>query len=126
MKPGTGPDGTNRGRRTLFFALSLALAASLAACGGKRVQPPDPADDIVRAQITNLESSDYTVRRCAARALGRLGPRAEKAIPALLLALGDGEPTVRDAAKVALERIQPRATDHVLARQGEARSEVRP
>lgn len=105
VKPGAGPDGT---RRTLILVLSLALAAGLAACGGKRVQPPDPTDEIVRAQITNLENPDYTVRRCAARALGRIGPRAMKAVPFLLPMLEDAEPTVRDAARLALDRINSR------------------
>jgi HEAT repeat protein len=61
---------------------------------------------MVAAQIINLRSPDYTVRRCAATALGLLGLDAEAAIPALMdVAREDHEPTVREAAEKALNRI---------------------
>ncbi len=113
------------GRRTLILALSFTLATSLAACGGTPPGNCIPVEPIVIAQITNLESGDFTVRRCAARALGRIGPKAKNAVPALLRALEDSEPTVRDAAKVALGRIDPAALDRALVLLADAHCEAR-
>ena len=69
----------------------------------------------VDLMIWKLADSDCTVRRCAARALGRLGPRAEKAVPALLCAEGDEDPSVREAVTLALHRILPQ-TAMLMAR----------
>ena len=102
--------------RTACFALTFALVVSLAACGRERIKPADETDEIVRAQVTNLASGDYTVRRCAARALDRIGPRAMNAVSHLLCALEDSEPTVRDAARLALDRIDPQAKDRAIGR----------
>ena len=104
------------GRIALHLLLGLVLAGSLAACGRERTRPADLTEEMVDAQITNLRSEDFTVRRCAARALGRIGPRAIKAVPALLRALEDSESTVRSAAGIAIDRIDPSARPHVLVR----------
>src|SRR6185503_9746315 len=100
--------GTGRkAMRAVTLVLGLVLAGSLSACTGGKPPRPDLTEEIVDAQIVNLENSDFTVRRCAARALGRIGPRAARALPALRRALEDTAPTVRDAARLALTRIDP-------------------
>ncbi len=108
--------------RAAGLALGLVLAASLTGCGGKTTISAVPTDEIVAAQIINLENPDHTVRRGAARALGRNGPQAAKAVPSLLRATEDVHPTVRVAAREALIRIQATTSDGVLARaDGKAR-----
>ena len=46
------------------------------------------------------------VRSKAVEALGKIGPKAEKAVPALIQALKDKDAWVRKAAKEALAKIQ--------------------
>jgi hypothetical protein len=94
--------------------LGLALACSLTACGRPEV-PHNTlpcAEDILQAQICNLGSADFTVRCCAATALGIIAPKVEdqagldRAVSALKrAALEDHEPTVRVAAQRALDQI---------------------
>jgi hypothetical protein len=83
----------------------LALLAGLSACGSKR--PPEDPTGFINAMIRELEDPDFTVRRCAATALGQMGPRAAIAVLALNCALDDEECTVRDAVRTALNRIRP-------------------
>ena len=56
--------------------------------------------------IEALKDKDVNVRREAAEALGELGEKAVKAVPALTQALKDKDEKVRKAAKEALEKIQ--------------------
>jgi HEAT repeat protein len=51
-----------------------------------------------------MKDPDFSVRACAATALGRIGPGAKEAIGVLTEALTDRN--VRGYAKIALERIQ--------------------
>jgi HEAT repeat protein len=49
---------------------------------------------------------EVAVRAATAVALGRIGPGAKAAVPALVQALKDDSPQVRQAASVGLKRIQ--------------------
>jgi HEAT repeat protein len=60
----------------------------------------------VNPLIKALEDKSPTVRRAAARALGRLGSDAKAAEPALVDAVSDSKEEVRDAAAKALRRIR--------------------
>lgn len=57
--------------------------------------------------IQKLTDPDYTVRCCAARALGRIGPAAMKAVPALSCVRCDSNTRVQASATLALQRIDP-------------------
>ena len=57
--------------------------------------------------IDSLNDGDSLTRYLAARTVGKIGPRAESAVPALSAALNDESRRVRDAAKAALEKIVP-------------------
>ena len=85
----------------------LAMLAGLSACGSKR--PPQDQTGFINAMIRELEDGDCTVRRCAAFALGQVGPPAAAAVPALHCALGDEDCTVREAVRRALSRILPKS-----------------
>jgi HEAT repeat protein len=56
-----------------------------------------------------LESKSAPVRKRAAEVLGRFGPAAKEAVPALLLVLRDRQNAVREAAAAALRQIDPKA-----------------
>lgn len=57
--------------------------------------------------ITALDHEDASVRLFACETLGFLGPRAEKAIPALEKRLRDDYSFVRQQAEAAIKKIQP-------------------
>ncbi len=62
-----------------------------------------------------LKDKKVNVRREAAYALRRLGPRAKEAVPALVEALGDGDQQVWFASIEAIALIGPDAADAVPA-----------
>jgi hypothetical protein len=66
-------------------------------------------------QIQALKDEDEDVREAAAGALGKIGPGAEKAVPALIQALKDEDRWVREAAAGALGKIGPGAEKAVPA-----------
>jgi HEAT repeat protein len=72
---------------------------------GALVSIAGPETGVVLALIKALEGQDSAVRGESARALGRLGPAAQAAIPPLLEALRD--PAVRWRAIKALSKIDP-------------------
>jgi HEAT repeat protein len=80
-----------------------------AAVGALRAIQPNqrPTEAIMQVYIQDLEDSDDNVRLLAARALGRMGPAAAAAVPALQKATGDVESDVRRAATEALGKISP-------------------
>ena len=61
--------------------------------------------DVLRAVVLRLTAGDVPERCVAALTLGRMGPRAKDAVPALVEALNDPHPHVADAAASALKRI---------------------
>src|SRR5262245_57615087 len=61
----------------------------------------------VSFMIEDLGSEDAAVRTHAARVLAIFGPRASKAVPALVRASHDSEPEVRLSAAVALQKVDP-------------------
>ena len=92
--------------------LAILLGCSLstwATSSGTR----KPADvfpvSYVPSMIRALRDDDSTVRRAAARALGRIGPAACSALPYLCCASGDPDESVRRSVLEAMARIDPRA-----------------
>lgn len=70
-------------------------------------------DAAVPSLVETLQDPDRDVRAQAARALARMGPRAEPAIPALIAALNDSDKEVRMGAARALGQIGPAAAEAV-------------
>lgn len=70
-------------------------------------------DAAVPSLVETLQDPDREVRAQAARALARMGPRAEPAIPALIAALKDSDKEVRMGAARALGQIGPPAAEAV-------------
>jgi TonB family protein len=58
--------------------------------------------------IDSLRNKDEYIREAAAQTLGRLGPQAAEAVPALMKAVHDESERVRKAAAEALESVQRR------------------
>jgi HEAT repeat protein len=74
-----------------------------------------------------LRDEDFHVRMSAALALGKIGPAAEKAVPALVQALTD-EGRIRVKAASALMKVSPdhpKALPVILAALGDKKSDVR-
>jgi hypothetical protein len=125
---------TNLKSRMLQMAALIALVGSVsafkwgrpgeiaapAAISTSDVKPTSDAkkelDLFIDNMIGKLTDSDFTVRRCAARALGRIGHAAKRAVPSLLCALGDENASVREAVEIALDRIDPSARSLAKAR----------
>ena len=61
--------------------------------------------EVVRVLVETLAGGDVPERCVAALTLGRMGPRAKDAVPALVEALVDPHPHVAEAAASALKRI---------------------
>ena len=93
------------GNRILKVLPVLVMLAGLPAWGTE--EKPKDLTPFINTMIRELRDSDFRTRRCAARALGKLGPRAAKAVPALQCAEGDEDCTVREEATKALSLIQP-------------------
>ncbi len=53
-----------------------------------------------------LKDREWSIRFAAASALGRIGPAAKEALPALWPLLHDEDPIVRDAAREAIKKIE--------------------
>ncbi len=74
---------------------------------------PDPtgaADpDLLEGLLTALRADEAGARAAAAKALGRLGPKAAEAVEGLRCVLGDDDPLVRAMAASALGKIGPAA-----------------
>ncbi len=81
----------------IFFVLF-----SVSACG--------PSKEDLPKYMKELKSSESKTRNRAALAIAELGPDAEKAVPSLVMLLGDDNGGVRSSAAYALRRIDtPRA-----------------
>ena len=68
--------------------------------------PPDLSD-----LITSLKDPDVRARWLAATILGRYGPLAKSAVPALVELTKDANPRVAAEAVAALRRINPESAD---------------
>jgi HEAT repeat protein len=65
------------------------------------------AEPALRSLLVALEDKDKTVRAQAARTLGRIGPPARRAVPALTAMSRDADVFVSREARAALESIGP-------------------
>ncbi|MFI5402276.1 MAG: HEAT repeat domain-containing protein [Planctomycetota bacterium] len=99
--------------------LAAALCLLLAVAAGQ--------DDFARVKtlITQLGSIDEQMRVEAAAELGRLGPRAKGAAPALCKALGDESSWVANTALASLKLIGPEAVPALVKALGNANQRVR-
>jgi HEAT repeat protein len=71
------------------------------------------AKEAVRALATRLKDSSIAVRRGAACALGKMGPKAAEAVPALIEVLQDIDRDTRVAAALSLGDLGPAASTAV-------------
>ena len=88
----------------LMMALSVSTWAT--SIGSAR-HPEWDSESYLPSLIRALSDEDYTTRRAAARALGRMGPKARTALPYLCCAAGDREESVREMVQEAALRIDP-------------------
>jgi HEAT repeat protein len=96
--------------RTILLA---GLVVLVVGCGGAR-----KVDYSVPSLVKTLkEDKDPNMRYWAAESLGRLGPEASEAVPALAEALKDEDKMVRMGAAYALAEIGPAARQAVPALQ---------
>lgn len=79
--------------------------ACLDSVGGNHDDSRADRGDVLRAIVLRLAVDDVPERCVAALTLGRMGPRAKDAVPALVEALSDPHPHVAKAAASALKRI---------------------
>jgi hypothetical protein len=66
--------------------------------------PAAPAADVTRL-VRQLGDKDAAARRTAAEELGKLGPSASAALPALVAAVDDPDPEVQKAVRQALKQV---------------------
>jgi HEAT repeat protein len=85
---------------------ALTLLGLLVTCG-PAVAQPIPLPTVEQWANALTKSPDAKVRGQAAEALGRLGPKAKEAVPALTAALDDESASVRLLATEALGRLGP-------------------
>lgn len=76
--------------------------------------------EIVPAMISLLKDNEWEMRRGAAWILGKVGPEAKDAVPALTEALKDPNPAVQTRAKEALQKIQGENAGSVNPNPGES------
>lgn len=74
----------------------------------KKKRPDTSSSDGLDNWILDLSSDDLRTQLGAAAALRELGPKAQKAVPALIIALDDRDPKVARAAQNALVKIVPK------------------
>lgn len=96
-----------RGIAVILVIVMLILMAAPAAARSARKREETAPAAYVPALIRSLRHDDWTVRRDAACALGKIGPAAKAAMPNLCCATGDPVDAVRRAAAEAMARIDP-------------------
>ena len=108
-------------RLAITFAITLVLVTLVVLTGviGARADRLDitslQAQD-VRDLVADLQDGSWEVRHAGAGLLGRIGPTARDAVPALIEALTrDESAAVRQAAAEALEEIGAASQDVVSA-----------
>jgi outer membrane protein assembly factor BamB len=94
-------------------SVSIKGSAESFPCEGRRIGSSN--DGGVPALIEALGHEDAWIRRCAADALGALGPPARDAIPELVRALGDDDRDVPRHASVALTRLGAASSSKINA-----------
>jgi HEAT repeat protein len=80
--------------------------------------------EIVPSMISLLKDDDLEMRRGAAWILGKVGPEAKDAVPALTEALNDSNPAVRTKAAEALKKIKGGNAESVNTNPGESASKA--
>jgi len=78
--------------------------------------------EIVPGMISLLKDDDWEMRRGAAWILGKVGPEAKDAVPALTEALNDSNPAVRTKAAEALKKVKGGYKESVDTNSGESAS----
>ncbi len=78
--------------------------------------------EIVPGMISLLKDDDWEMRRGAAWILGKVGPEAKDAVPALTEALHDSNPEVRTRAAEALKKVKGGNAESVNTNSGESAS----
>ena len=78
--------------------------------------------EIVPHMIALLKDDTWEMRRGAAWILGKVGPEAKDAVPALTEALNDSNPAVRTNAQEALKRIKGGDAESANTNSGESAS----
>jgi HEAT repeat protein len=68
--------------------------------------------EVVAGLSKAVDHSDFVVREVAITTLGRIGPQAKEAMPALETALLDENSSVRTAAALAIDSIDPNSQAH--------------
>jgi hypothetical protein len=96
-------------RTATGIALAAAALLSTVGCAETPRRSQAPTSMSTERLALALRDGDWTVRRNAARALGRLGPAAGPAARDLYCALQDTDPRVRATAEWALQRVESRA-----------------
>ena len=93
-------------RITAFIKSILSPSRSLGT--GPKASPGGETESTIKIRklIQDLNDSDFSVRTLSAMELGRIGPDARDAVPALTSALSDKDAVVRYFAKLALEKIE--------------------
>ena len=86
----------------MIFSVAVLSPQSCAVAADEK-KTADPA--VLQPLIRDLKNEDSQIRRDAAVEILRLGPPAEKAIPALLEAMKDEDPIVRQNAVDAVAEI---------------------
>jgi len=78
--------------------------------------------EIVPHMISLLKDDTWEMRRGAAWILGKVGPEAKDAVPALTEALNDSNPAVRTNAQEALKKVKGGNPESVNTNSGESAS----
>ncbi len=90
-------------KKTRLWSILVLLILGLTAL--KLWYPGGVTDPPVVREVTRLGNDDPEIQASAARALGEMGPKAKRAVPALREMLKSERDTVRDAAARALRKI---------------------
>ena len=107
---GNGMTPTTAGRRTIGIVLAAGMLLPVgpdAHAGDRASARTQPAErPSLRQLLLCLQYGDATARREAIISLGKMGPAAVMAVPAVTKALKDKEENVRKSAAEALKKIQ--------------------
>lgn len=94
---------------------ALAWTSAVVAAALFPIVPFALGDEKASKLAERLASSDREIRRDASYELGKLGPEASEALPALIKALGDPDKQVWSNAVMAIANLGPAAKDAIPA-----------